>query len=328
MRVQIPRWSGIAGVVLVTAALTGLAGGTAAVAQPVSATTWTVQAGAGTAGDAVASLQYYSNNITIDAGDSVTWRAVGNAHTVSFLSGAAAPTPDDPAATAPAGGATYDGTGFVSSGLFFPVPDGVPGPPNRYTLTFTAPGSFTYQCLIHPGMQGQVTVQAAGAAYPSTQAQYDAPTAAQSAADLAPVVDMVNGFQTTTSTSAGGHTTYSISGGMGNGGATSLRFTPNDLAVAAGDTVMWTNTDPVEPHTVTFAGPDGKLPTFPSQAAVTPTTSSTYDGAALANSGLLAGPPGAPSTQFSLTFTTPGAYQYVCLIHFAEGMAGTIVVHP
>lgn len=52
-------------------------------------------------------------------------------------------------------GGTYDGSGFRSSGLFlsFP-PDSLLG----YSLTFTKPGTYSYVCLIHPGMGGVVNV--------------------------------------------------------------------------------------------------------------------------------------------------------------------------
>jgi plastocyanin len=55
---------------------------------------------------------------------------------------------------------TFNGTqngGFVSTGLA----DGVAAspPPLSKTITFTAPGTFTYICLIHPEMKGTVTVQ-------------------------------------------------------------------------------------------------------------------------------------------------------------------------
>jgi plastocyanin len=55
---------------------------------------------------------------------------------------------------------TFDGTqngGFVNTGVL----DGVPQSPQPLskTITFTAPGTFTYICIIHPFMKGTVTVQ-------------------------------------------------------------------------------------------------------------------------------------------------------------------------
>jgi len=330
---SVPRcaiWLGALGAM---AAAVGLASGPVAVAAPrapAQAQTWHVQAGTGTVDNSVATLQFYSSSITVNVGDSITWTTVADAHTVSFLSGAPAPAPIDPAAQAPSGGNTYDGTGIVSSGIILPgppAPAGSGGPPTSYTLTFTAPGTFVYDCLIHPGMQGSVTVQPAGTPYPKTQAEYDAQSVLDQASALGSGVNLVNAFQPSVSTSADGHTTYTISSGMGNGAASSLRFLPVSLAVAPGDTVTWVNTDPIEPHTVTFAGPDGNIPTLEDPAAATPAGGPTFDGSTFTNSGLQAGPPGAPSNQpFSLTFTTPGIFNYVCIVHSDLGMKGTIVV--
>ncbi len=42
-----------------------------------------------------------------------------------------------------------NGTGFFSSGIAFG---------GDFLLTFTEPGSYEYVCLIHPDMEGTVTV--------------------------------------------------------------------------------------------------------------------------------------------------------------------------
>jgi plastocyanin len=68
-------------------------------------------------------------------------------------------------------------------------------------------------------------------------------------------------------------------------------FSPQTLVIQAGDTVTWTNLDVVE-HTATGASFD---------------------------SGLLA-----QGESYSLTFTTPGTYDYLCTPH--PTMTGTIVV--
>src|SRR5579883_845256 len=325
------RWIGF---LLVLGAIAGIAGRSAVVAAPAQTSggqAWKVLAGVGSADSSVVTLQFYPGDITIDVGDSITWTAQGDAHVVAFLSGAPVPSPEDPAATAPAGGNTYDGTGVVASGLIFSTPPigaaaAPPGLTTSYTLTFTAPGSYIYYCLIHPGMAGKVTVQPAGTPYPKTQAQYDAESAAQETAALASGVSLADAYQVTSNVDASGHTTYYLALGLGNGVASTMRFLPVAVTVAPGDTVVWTNTDPVLPHTVTFSGPDGKLPDFPSAQAVMPAGGSSYDGSTFTNSGLV-GPAGTPTTQsYSLTFTTPGIYHYVCLIHRELGQVGTVVV--
>ena len=122
-------------------------------------------------------------------------------------------------------------------------------------------------------------------------------------------------------------------------GAT-LGYTPKYLDVTVGDTVTWRSIDELEPHTVSFgpmtllkdlARKDQFVP-IPQQSgppllALNPkvalrTPSETYDGMGLANSGLLD-----KGKSWSLTFTQPGMYQYICLIHGA-GMTGYVIVHP
>jgi plastocyanin len=45
---------------------------------------------------------------------------------------------------------SYDGTGFLSSGISYGA--------MRYSLTFSKPGTYEYACLLHPGMTGTVVV--------------------------------------------------------------------------------------------------------------------------------------------------------------------------
>jgi len=112
--------------------------------------------------------------LTIHADDAVVWHGI--LHTVTF--GPAAqiahlrqtlivPVPQkggppilafNPLVALPSGGNTYDGTGFVSSGLLTPTGPQVPS----YKLTFTKAGTYTYSCLLHAHMQGTITVLPAG----------------------------------------------------------------------------------------------------------------------------------------------------------------------
>lgn len=62
------------------------------------------------------------------------------------------PGPGPPGPAVVIDGGEWDGQGFFSSGIapaFAPV---------SYDITFTAPGTYDYQCLIHEGMAGTVTV--------------------------------------------------------------------------------------------------------------------------------------------------------------------------
>src|SRR3990167_2957515 len=127
--------------------------------------TWEVKAGGQTKNMAIQGMAFYPGIIIINAGDTVKWTIEGNLHTISFLSGKAAPPEGSPEFFGPSGGSEYNGTGFVSSGI-------LPTEGN-YSLKFTEPGVFDYVCLIHPGMQGVVIVQPAGSDYPLSQEEYN-----------------------------------------------------------------------------------------------------------------------------------------------------------
>jgi plastocyanin len=53
-------------------------------------------------------------------------------------------------------GGSFDGESYLHSGLLFGRIG--PLPPTTYSLTFTAPGVYTYYCQRHPGMAGEVAV--------------------------------------------------------------------------------------------------------------------------------------------------------------------------
>jgi hypothetical protein len=74
-------------------------------------------------------------------------------------------------AALPFGGTTYDGTGYINSGLDVIR---LPGDP-PFTLTFTILGIYEYQYIPHGVvMKATVVVQEAGAARPENQAAADA----------------------------------------------------------------------------------------------------------------------------------------------------------
>jgi len=116
---------------------------------------------------------FFPEDLTIHAGDTVVWTP-GGFHTVSFGPAAllarlrrtfitVTPRPAGPPTVVynprvifPSGGSTYAGTGFANSGLL------IAPKPHAYALTFTRPGVYHYACLIHPGMDGTVTVLPVG----------------------------------------------------------------------------------------------------------------------------------------------------------------------
>jgi len=300
---------------VVTSLVLGLlaTAGPAAAAGPQS---WSVDAGTGDA-TGVAALKFYPAAITVDAGDTITWKVAGNAHTISFLTaGQTPPSPEDPAAQAPAGGSSVDGSAFTSSGIKFPAPG-----QDTYALTFPTAGTFAFHCLIHPGMDGTVTVNAAGTAYPQDQAAITAATQTAEAADIATGHTLEASFTPSSTTNADGSTTYHLAAGVGSGSISILRFISSTLDVQVGDTVEWTNFDTNgEPHSVSF----GTEPQDPS--AVAPSGGSTYAGTGWVSSGLYVGPPIPAPHSYQLTFTKAGTFPYICVLPDVVGMTGSITV--
>lgn len=80
---------------------------------------WRIQADAASTDQALQGLNYYpSSTLTIDSGDTVTWFPAGEPHTVSFFpAGQPLSSPTDPNNQKPAGGKTFDGSTYTSSGL-------------------------------------------------------------------------------------------------------------------------------------------------------------------------------------------------------------------
>jgi plastocyanin len=305
--------------------LAGLSGaalilGMMVAAAPVAAAgpqAWNLDAGTGDA-TGVAALKFYTPDITIDAGDTITWKVAGNAHTVAFLTtGQVPPAPDSPAAQAPAGGTTVDGTTFTSSGIVFPAPGH-----DTFALTFPTAGTYAYHCLIHPGMDGSVTVQAPGTAYPQDQAAITAAAQAAETVDIAAGHALEQSFSPTSTKNADGTTTYHLAAGVGADRISILRFIGSSLHVHVGDTVEWTNGDSNgEPHSVSF----GTEPQDPS--ALAPAGGSSYDGKIKwVSSGLFVGAPIPGPHSYSLTFAKAGTFKYICVLHDVVGMVGSITV--
>jgi plastocyanin len=95
--------------------------------------------------------------VSVKAGTTVKWvaRSPYEPHTVTF--GNEIKTPGDPRTFTPIGpksGGAYTG-GLANSGII--APPGRPFP-TEYSLRFTKAGSYTYTCILHPGMAGTVTV--------------------------------------------------------------------------------------------------------------------------------------------------------------------------
>jgi len=309
---------------LIIAACSGGGSTSSAVPRSSGPVAWALTAGASDAQEANQGLQFYTNAITIDAGDSVTWTfPAGEPHTVTFLGNRTAlPPPTDPSAAQPAGGSSYDGSTYTSSGFMLLG--------KTYTLTFPKPGSFTYYCILHGqhgGMVGTIIVQQSGAPYPKAQTQYTTDAQASISRDLTAASASVGEFPYAV---GGTHLAAGIASGLSNAPpatSTVVRFldskseAPNQsVSVHVGGTVTWTNLSNNFPHTVTFGIAGAPFPNLPPFAP--PSGGPTYDGTAVTNSGVMQ-----PGQNYSLTFTKAGTYTYHCLFHDdTENMIGTVVV--
>lgn len=319
-----------------------------------------VMAGAGQ--DVVAINGFFPISTHIRVGDTVTWKITSDEpHSATFLSGA--PFPPDPVPI-PGGGPTdimfnptnffstrapdapvetYSGVGYRNSGF---LSNGKVVPPNEsYSLTFDTPGTYHYNCLIHPAMVGEIVVEAANATDLPTQADIDA----EAQAEIAPLAEIAEATRAATTNpemvrsepGANGSTFWYVPAGM-TGADQRVEiydFFPKDITVKAGDTVIWTSTFF---HQVAFfpgqPAPEFVIPieqaggppilqvnpvvAFPSKPA------GDYDGTQPYSSGLMGLPAGAlpGGTTFAMTFTEPGTHEYVCAIHRALGMKGTVTV--
>lgn len=177
------------------------------------------------------------------------------------------------------------------------------------------PGTYPYVCVIHPFMSGQIEVV-------HRDAQRLTPAAATKAgeeqfqkaqAEAAKLMEPKLQLPGTTAVAAG----------WGNRVVAVDRFSPARVPTKAGETVTWVTQSPYMPHTVTFESPF-KTPVDPNAflpGGVKP--GSAYEGG-LAHSGLFGPAPFLPIDSYSLKFTKPGTYPYVCVLH--PGMAGQVDV--
>jgi plastocyanin len=286
----------------------------AATAAPV---TWHVRVGAESPDMAVAAMSFLPREVWVDAGDTVHWTAnSAEPHTVTFLAPGSSLSefnPFDPSQTTPQGPSSYDGTGYLNSGIIATQPIFIFDPVASYDLTFTTPGDFTYYCLVHGQMMtGTVHVRPAGTAYPYTQQDYDRVGNQQAATAL------FNGREAYRQAKQAYATTGStVLVGVDGEGFGVSRFVRDHVVVHVGDTVSFMVAGPGAPHTVTF----GQEP--PGLAIFVPSGDPTHYSGGDVNSGLLV--PGAP---FDVTFTAAGTYRYICAIHDDMGMVGDVVVEP
>jgi plastocyanin len=313
-------------------------------AAPVAAQTQAI-AGAASEDQGNQALAFLPNELWVHAGDNITWTfPTDEIHTVTFLRTSPSPQIRPPFAVGCPGGPTPSGSSYpggttcLDSGLLLGG--------TTYTVQFPATGNFKLVCLVHANMTGVVHVLDPSETLPHDQAFYDRQAQTERAellSDAAALVGRGHAIARRTSeneVTAGIGDIVATTGG-GSQTASVMRFLQRKIVVNVGDTVEWTNLDPVTNHTVTF-GVEPSDPMSPPSATVT----TDSDGALHAliasssdsvHSGLLGAArqdrvnlPQTPLgvTRFRITFTIPGTFDYICALHDDLGMVGTVVVHP
>lgn len=277
-------------------------------------------------------LAFLPNEIWIHAGDSITWTFdADEIHTVTFLKpgqnrmpfrvGCPGFSPD---------GSAFDGSTCVTTG------PSVKG--QTFTVGFPVAGNFKLVCLVHENMTAVVHVLDPSEPLPYDQNFYDKEAADEQHEllshreqdDVPPIPEnhVIVGMGKISAT-AGGHETLSV-----------MRFIPGKIVIHAGDTVEWTNDDPVTPHTITFGTqPANPVPpsanvTVDADGARHAVISSPSDGA---HSGFIVAAPQERTglsqsplgvTRFRVTFTQAGVFPYICALHDDLGMKGEVIVLP
>ena len=298
------------------------------------ATEWHAVIGAQSNDKGHQALAFLPNEIWIHAGDSIAWTfAADEIHTLTFLTaGQVRPGPFGGCPGFAANPATFDGSTCVSTP---PQASGA-----TFTVTFPTTGNFKFVCLLHNNMTGVAHVLDPSQALPHTQSFYDMAAMDEgieliSDADPALAFDPAGQNHVSAgvgeiSSTAGGQQTLSV-----------LRFVEGIKVIHAGETAEWTNNDPVTPHTITFGAPPAGNPAAPSSNVTTDADGALHgtikSASDIVHSGFIVaalqeqtGQRQQPLsvTRFRVTFTTPGTYRYMCVLHGSLGMMGKVVVLP
>jgi plastocyanin len=291
----------------------------------VVTSTWHVQVGNQAAHMAIQGERFLAGDITINAGDTVVWKAASaEPHTVTFVSGGQPQTQQqlsslDPVGTPRSTDHQFDGTSTYDSGVMTSLSSLSALPPfvqlyHKYTLHFplsTTPGTYTYYCLFHGVMmRGEIHVQASGSAYPATQADYNAEAALTAQAIVA------DGRAEMKKAEALARS-HKVIVGADDGLAMVMRFVQGKVVVHKGDTVKWVNPLNGVPHTVTFGAP-----------MTTGDPTAPYGNPARYKGGQLSSGIIAPQGHFKVTFKKAGRFAYRCFFHGDLGMTGVVVVKP
>ncbi|WP_445148419.1 hypothetical protein [Baekduia sp. Peel2402] len=235
-------------------------------------------------------------------------------------------------------GKAYDGTQELGSG--FPTGEA----PKPFVVKFPKAGSYTYYCVLHPGMKGTVAVVAKSKAVPSAKAD-----AARAKAQ------MDRGIAALKQVDKEKAPADTVIAGPDKKSAVLYRYTPSTLTTKVGTPITLTmSAGTSEDHTFTFAkdvkkaikaadatfigplpgtgtnGPPtlafGPQWAFATEAPGQPIVlDGSNHGDGVVNSGVLDGDAKSPFPQkVQVSFSKPGTYSYFCAIH--TFMTGKITV--
>lgn len=232
-----------------------------------------------------------------------------------------------PSVFGPFGPKAIAGKTPASTGAIFATS---PRKPGKATYAFPKTGTFKLLCQIHPGMEMSVVVKARGASVPTAE-EVAAKAKAETDAAWAQAKPLAATKPPKNTVIMG------IDGRKGPGGRlTILDFLPALTTVKAGTTVTFVNRAPSEPHNLGFGppkyierfmkqtdlfpmGPGSKNQVTPVFVYGTDPRGTPYDGANHGNgfyaSGLTDSLRGGLPNSVKVTFTKPGKYRFLCMLH-------------
>jgi plastocyanin len=310
-----------------------------AVATSSAHAQWTATVGAENSDMGHQALAFLPNEIWIHAGQSITWTFDANdIHTVTFLPDGQVRLPFPVGCPGfSADGAIFDGSTCVTT------PPLVKG--QTFTVNFPTTGNFKLVCLVHENMTGRIHVLDAATPLPHGQGYYDR-LAKTERASLLRDDDLGDDHEGHAIISGTGKndvvagTGEAVATGAGAQQLSIMRFMHDKIVIHAGQTVEWTNGDPITPHTITF-GTEPPDPMPPSSnvtidadgarhATINALSDSVASGFIIADSQERIGLPQQPIgvTRMRITFTHAGTYPYICALHDNLGMVGKVVVLP
>ena len=237
-------------------------------------TTYNANVGAETNDQSVQADAFLPNELWLLEGDSIKWTFTpkNEVHTVTLLT----PGQIRPSAPPPAGppfvvqgvncgpAASYDGNACVSTAA------GMSGGAT-FTVKFPKAGNYKFVCLVHTDMTGTVHVlvnNAANGALIHGQRFYDDQARDEAEAILS---DSDRQRDDRDEWNHRKNDEHAVTAGIGEIVATGgglqyravVRFLPGVIRIHVGESIVWTNLDPTEPHTVTFGSePAGFVPTL------------------------------------------------------------------